>query len=142
MSINVAKLRDRISAESSFFSAEIINDSVIRALRQAGDSPYAVYYFDLAQNLPDSQEALTQYQDQVLGKQYFEGRKSLQWSNYLYFVTSPQRLASGALQASKELIERDRNYARKFVISENEIDSVIKPSLLCPERPSGELHHN
>src|SRR4051812_32231802 len=113
MTMNIAQFKDRISAEGSFTSAEIINDSIIRALRTAGDSPYAVYYFDLAQNLPDSQENLTKYQDRVLGKQYFEGRKSLQWSNYLYFVTSPERLASGALQRSKELIERDRNYARK-----------------------------
>jgi exonuclease SbcC len=138
MSINIAQFKDRISAESGFTSAEIISDSIIRALRTAGDSPYAVFYFDLAQDLPDSQENLTKYQDRVLGKQYFEGRKSLQWSNYLYFVTSKERLASGALQSSKELIERDRNYARKFVISEDEFESVIKPSSLAASSASPE----
>lgn len=132
MNLNVSQLRERLAAEVGFTSVEQVNDSIIRSTRQSGEFPFAVYYFDIAQDLPGTQETLTKYQDRVIGSHYFEGRKSLQWSNYLYFITSGDRLASGELRQTKELIEHDRSYARKFVISEEELDSVLKPPVVVP----------
>jgi hypothetical protein len=90
MIISVSQLRDRVAV--LFPDVEQVDDSVIRFTKKVGDQPYAVYYLDIAQNLPNSQETLTKYQDRVIGSHYFEGRKSLQWSNYLYFITSRDRL--------------------------------------------------
>lgn len=132
MNLNVSQLRERLAAEDGFTSVEQVNDSIIRSTRKSGKSPFAVYYFDIAQDLPGTQETLTKYQDRVIGSHYFEGSKSLQWSNYLYFITSGDRLASGELRQTKELIEHDRSYARKFVISEDELDSVLKPLVVLP----------
>ena len=111
MSLTVSGLRERLSAQ--FADVQQVDDSVIRFTRKAGDLPFAVYYLDIAPDLPKTQEKLTKYQDRVIGPHYFEGRKSLQWSNYLYFVTSGDRLATKDVRQAKDLIERDRSYARK-----------------------------
>lgn len=125
MSLSISKLRERVAAR--FPDVEQVDDSIIRFTRKAGEAPFAVYYFDVAEDLPRTQEMLTKYQDRVVGSNYFEGAKSLQWSNYLYFVTSADRLASSQVRQAKDLIERDRSYARKFVISEDELDFVLVP---------------
>jgi len=111
-------------------------------MRTAGELPFAVYYLDVAQQLPSSEEMLTKYQDQLIGIHYFEGRRSLQWNNYLYFVISNDRLATREILAAKQLIESDRKYARKFVISEEELDSLLIPPNIVPRettRPSANV---
>lgn len=127
MSLNITQLSERVAGEAGFSSVEQVNDSIIRSTRKFKGRPFAVYYFDLAQELPGTPDTLAKYQDQVIGKHYFDGEKSLQWSNYLYFITSKNSLESGKVRDARILIERDRNYARKFVISEEELYSVLKP---------------
>ncbi len=128
MSLNIAQLKERVASRFSDF--EQVEDSVIRFTKKAGEHAFAVCYLDVAQDLPGTEESLTKYQDRVIGKHYFEGGKSIQWNNYLYFVTSGDRLATNEARQAKELIERDRTYARKFVISEEELDSVLTQPLI------------
>src|ERR1035441_1795302 len=135
MTLNIAQLREHVAAH--FPHAKQVGDSIVRFTRDAGKEPFAVYYFDIAQDLPTTQETLTKYQDRVIGTHFFEGRTSLQWSNYLYFVTSGERLASSEVRRAKDLIERDRSYARKFVIAEEELDSVLAPSVIAPRADTG-----
>lgn len=134
MSLTISQLRERVAAQ--FSDVQQVSDSVVRFTRKAGDLPFAVYYLDITPDLPKTQEKLTTYQDRVIGPHYFEGRKSLQWSNYLYFVTSGERLATKEVREVKDLIERDRSYARKFIISEEELDSVLNPAVVAPVDPS------
>lgn len=128
MTLDIAQLRERVATH--FSDVEQLDESTLRYVRKAGDRPFAVYYLDITEDLPKTQDTLTKYQDQIIGAHYFEGRKSLQRSNYLYFITSRDRFASKSVREAKELIERDRNYARKFVISEEEIDAVLTPPLV------------
>jgi DNA repair protein SbcC/Rad50 len=130
MSISIGQLRERVAKR--FPDVEQVGDSIIRSVRRAGKKPFAVYYFDIAQNLPETQETLTSYQDQVIGARYFEGEKSLQWSNYLFFITDRTLIENDKVRHARELIERDRSYARKFVISEDELDSVLSPAAISP----------
>ncbi len=130
MIISVSQLRDRVAV--LFPDVEQVDNSVIRFTKKVGDQPYAVYYLDIAHDLPNSQETLTKYQDRVIGSHYFEGRKSLQWSNYLYFITSRDRLMIDEVIDAKKLIERDRSYARKFVIPEEELELVLTPPVITP----------
>jgi len=128
MTLNVTQLRDHMA--HCFSDVEQVADSVVRATRKSGDSPFAVYYIDIGEQLPSTPEALTHYQDRVIGKHYFEGRKSLQWSNYLYFVVSEEQSRSGAIRQARILIEGDRAYARKFVVAERDLDAAIQSPLL------------
>ena len=130
MSISISQLRDRVAAQ--FKDVEQVDESIIRYTRKMGDLPFAVYYLDVAEDLPGTSETLTKYQDRVIGRHYFEGEKSLQWSNYLYFITDRKHLESSQVRQAKELIEHDRSYARKFVIAEEELDSVLAPSMVEP----------
>jgi len=139
MTLSILQLRERVTSESGFFGTEEISDSIVRSTRRAGELPFAVYYFDIGEELPNTEATLTEYQDQVIGRRYFEGKKSLQWNNYLYFLRSRERLASSEVRKAKELIEQDRTYARKFVIAEDDIDAVVAPPVVTPVRPTPQI---
>ncbi|MCJ7624628.1 MAG: hypothetical protein MUO76_14095, partial [Anaerolineaceae bacterium] len=133
MSLNFNEMKERFSAR--FPDMQQVEDSIIRFTKKADDKPYAVYYLDFAKDLPGTQQKLNEYQDRVIGRYYFEGPPSLQWSNYLYFITSEELLAKSEMRQAKELIERDRSYARKFVITtEEELDAILSPiTIVTPD---------
>lgn len=125
------ELQQKVTAR--FSDAKTIENGVIRFVRKLNDHPFAVCYLALDADLPNDEQELTQYQDRVVGGLYFEGATSLQWSNYLYFITSTQRLGSQKVQRAKEFIERNRSYARKFVVSDRELDQILAPPVATPE---------
>ena len=132
MSLNFNETKERVAAQ--FDDIQLIEDSIIRFTKKADQKPYAVYYLDFAKDLPETQEKLDKYQDRVIGQYYFEGRPSLQWSNYLYFITGEELFAKSEMRQAKELIERDRSYARKFVIKEGALDSILSPlTIVTPD---------
>lgn len=130
MTLSVSKIREQIA--SWYSDCEEVDNTVIRFTRKTGGIPFAVCYLDVTDNLPTTQELLTRYQDRVVGSRYFEGEKSLQWNNYLYFVISPDRMATAEVRQARALIERDRSYARKYVISGDEIESALGPQQFIP----------
>lgn len=131
MNLNIPRLKELVS--TNFSDVQQIDDSVIRITKKAGELPFAVYYFDVGEELPGTKKELIKYLDRVIGSHYFQGQKSLQWNNYLYFVTSEVRLKNNKVIQTKKLIESDRTYARKFVISEDELDSILTPKIITPE---------
>ncbi|MBW2739211.1 MAG: hypothetical protein JRE64_10275 [Deltaproteobacteria bacterium] len=113
MTLNISQLQERL-VRANFYDFRQVNDSIIRSTRKDNDKAFAVYYFDISQELPWTKEKLTKYQ----------------WNNYLYFITSRDAFKSKELLKTKELIENDRIYTRKFVISEEELNSVLKPKIV------------
>lgn len=138
MTLTISELQEQLTAK--FNDVQRVDTSVLRFVRSAAASPFAVYYLDLTDSLPQTVAALTAYQDRVIGRHYFDGPASLQWSNYLYFVTSAERLADTGITSAKNLIERDRTYARKFVISEDELPSILDNRVV--EAPAVRPHEN
>jgi DNA repair protein SbcC/Rad50 len=126
LTLNIAQLREHLA--HTFSDVEQVEPSVVRFTRKGATEPFAVYYVDIDSDLPDTPDALTRYQDRVIGKRYFEGRQSLQWSTYLYFVVSDEQARGPAVQTARVLIELDRTYARKFVIPESELDAALQVS--------------
>lgn len=139
MNLNINQLRNRL--ENRFTNIQQIDESILRCIRRSNETPFAVYYFDLGQELPSTDELLRDYQDNVIGRHYFEDRKSLQWSNYLYFILNRDRIESDEINRIKTSIENDRRYARKFVITEEDIDSVLDPVVVAPtaDAPTGNI---
>lgn len=129
--LSFTELQQKVAAR--FSDAKAVEDGVIRFVRKLNDRPFAVCYLALNADLPTDEEELSQYQDRVVGGLYFDGGTSLQWSNYLYFITSAQRFGSKKVQRAKEFIERNRAYARKFVVSEQELDQILTPPVAAPE---------
>lgn len=126
--LTVSELRDRIGRD--FPDVKQVSDTAVRFFRVMDKTAYAVCYVDVAKQLPATMEALTSYQDRVIGQYYFEGPRSLQWSNYLYFLQPEDVLDDPATVDAKHLIETDRTYARKFVLPEEQLDEVLKPPLI------------
>jgi DNA repair exonuclease SbcCD ATPase subunit len=120
MKVSVEYIFQKLSQR--FPDLEQVDDGVIRFERKAGARPFAVCYVDVSAQIPDSSAALNEYQDRVVARHYFGGSKSLQWSNYLYFLVDT--LPS---QEAKAIVERDRKYARKFVVTETELDAALSP---------------
>ena len=129
MTLSVSELQKRVA--SQFSDVQIVDESIIRFTKTSGKNPFAVCYLDITDNLPETVDTLSKYQDRVIGMHYFEGSKSLQWNNYLYFIISGDRLEKKEVRQAKALIENDRKYARKFVIVEDQIDSVLKPPVVA-----------
>jgi exonuclease SbcC len=120
MTVSIEHIRSKLSPR--FPELEQVADSVVRFERKAGERPFAVCYVDVSAEIPGTTEALDAYQDRIVARHYFAGRKSLQWSNYLYFVVDTQ-----PSQQTKAVVERDRKYARKFILTEAELDTALTP---------------
>jgi DNA repair protein SbcC/Rad50 len=125
--VDLSSLRQRVA--SVHHDVRQVSEWVLQFTRRMDNVPFAVCYLDVGPSLPETQQALTEYQDRIIGAHYFSGPKSLQWNNYLYFVVSPAQLERREARRARQLIEADRRYARKFVISEPELDSVIRPGV-------------
>lgn len=118
-----------------------IGDSILRVVRKLGDSPIAAYFFDFSEHLPITNAELDDYQDRYIGPDYFAADKSLQWNSYLYFVIRKQLLSGKDVPQLRNTIENDRRYARKFVITPEELESVLTPTAVTEtgRHPSGDI---
>ncbi len=125
MTLTIAQLRDRLG--NRFDEAEQVDTAIVRFTRKANGQAFALYYVDIGLALPATADELAAYQDRVIGAKYFDGKKSLQWSNYLYFVVSDDSASKKDIQAAKTLIESDRTYARKYVVADSELEAALEP---------------
>ena len=57
MTLDIARLRKRVATK--FPNVEQVEDSILRFTKGLEGTPYAVYYLDIAQDFPSSQEMLT-----------------------------------------------------------------------------------
>ncbi|MBC8553520.1 MAG: AAA family ATPase, partial [Candidatus Brocadiales bacterium] len=132
MSLNIIQVKERFIAQ--YPDMQQVDDTIIRFTKRVDQIPYAIYYLDFSEDIPKTEEKLSKYQDRVIGRYYFEGRPSLQWSNYLYFIASQELLNKMEVKQAKEFIESERSYARKFVITEEELNTILTPlSVLSPD---------
>ncbi|SFM28883.1 hypothetical protein [Methanolobus profundi] len=130
MNLTLEQIKKRIS--DYYFDVQQVDDTIIRFTKMDGGNPYAICYLDLVEHLPKTPEEINNYQDGVIGPYYFEGKKSLQWNNYLYFILDEERLSEPDILKARKLIESNRTYARKLVISEDKLDSILPPANIIP----------
>lgn len=130
---------DHISAilRRRYPDLEPVTDQVFRGVDVHEGRPYAIRYFDLRDDLGSTSQRLRDYQDSLLGPTYYErdAQSDLRWNYYLYFIVDRRRLAEGAFLRAKTLVEADREYARKIVISDNDIESFVQAGAPIEESP-------
>lgn len=104
-----------------------ISPNILCTMDRYHEKPYAVRYFDLSDKIASHSERLNEYLEKVIGEDYFDTKRpiDLRWNNYLYFVTSDQYQNDKDFLHAKSIIESDREYARKFVISESNLPKYI-----------------
>lgn len=112
--------------ERKYPHLERVADAVFRGVDEYNGNPFAIRYFDLNDDLLSTAERLHQYQDRLLGTSYFDidSKADLRWNHYLYFVTAKPHIDQAFLRA-KAAVESDREYARKIVVTEEELDGVL-----------------
>ena len=128
----VAKLEQR------YPDLERVGDKVFRGTDLYEGRPYAIRYFDLRDDLLVTAGHLHDYQNRLLGASYFDSKAKpdLRWNHYLYFVTSSPGFDHPHLLA-KTAVESDREYARKLVITETELDRILADPTFAAEPSSG-----
>ena len=104
-----------------------VSKHIFRATDTYDSRTYAVRYFDLRDALVPTARDLSSYQDSLLSKDYFSphSESDLRWNYYLYFVTSQANCADIPFMKARAAVEADRHYARKRVISEADLDSLL-----------------
>ena len=135
--IEVAKVEEKL--RTKYGNLEYIADGVFRAVDEYAGRGYAIRYFDLADDLIGKVDRLREYQEEILSDTYFSDKSftDLRWNHYLYFITSKAAAQNNAFARAKAKAETDREYARKTVILENDIDSLlIEPPVAVQEMPA------
>jgi len=123
--IDIAAVEKKI--RTKYHNLERVSNSVFRAVDKYSNRQYAVRYFDLSDQLISKAEHLREYQEEVISDEYFSAKTpiDLRWNHYLYFVASKQASENPEFARAKSTVEADREYARKTVIMEGELDTLL-----------------
>ncbi|WP_320837995.1 hypothetical protein [Zhongshania sp.] len=123
--MNIQSAREKLGRKLTNVSE--VAAGVIRGTRRNNERDIAAYVFDLNNRLPETVGALSSYLDEVMGPAYFDKDASpdLRWNNYLYFVVGKGTASNQTFQVTKRNVEADRSYARKFVVTEEDLDRVL-----------------
>lgn len=125
---SMAAAREVVSRQ--FQNVTQLDDQVIRGEKLHENKVYAIAYVDLADDIVTRANHLGEFQERVLGEDFFQSTDQLRWNNYLYIVAGPKSIASAGYLDAKSRIEADKDYARKRVVSEGELVELLGDSKL------------
>jgi len=117
---------------TSFDRVENLSEDLVRGERHFKGKPFAVAYMDLSDSIVKRSETLTQFQEELLGSKYFGVDSDLRWNSYLYLWAGPNSIKHESFAIAKERIERDRHYARKFVVTKDDLTNRLTAPALAP----------
>lgn len=123
---------------------ERIDDYVLRGVKRYKNRPYAVFYIDISNNVEERAKQLTQFQDRVLGRRFFNEGDDLRWNSYLLFLADKNHFSRQSFARARSIVEADRNYARKFVIPEDELAASLDsrlPAQGVSQLPTSDVLH-
>ncbi|QJQ03451.1 hypothetical protein C798_25405 [Herbaspirillum rubrisubalbicans Os34] len=106
-------------------SVEDVDQTVVRGERVHDGKCFAIAYVDLADDVVGRANGLREFQERILGGDYFDSPGDLRWNKYIYIVAGPKSVERPEFQSAKAFIEADEDFARKRVISEDELASVL-----------------
>ncbi|MCO4861258.1 AAA family ATPase [Cupriavidus sp. WGlv3] len=122
------------AVKSHFHNVTEVQEGVLRVERTYAEKAFAVLYFDFNDNLLERVEDLRSYQETLIGPDYFDTSETLRWNNYLYFIAGLNSQSSSEYANIKARIEANKDYARKYVLSANELLDVLAESpLFAPQ---------
>lgn len=102
-----------------------VEEGVVRAERLYEGKCYAMAYVDLADDVVGRAKELQDFQERILGDDFFGTSGDLRWNKYLYIVAGPKSLNDDGFEEAKATIESDKEYARKRVVSEEELGALL-----------------
>ncbi len=119
-------------------AVEEVDEAVVRGERLHAGKCFAVAYIDLADNVVGRAQSLREFQERILGEDFFNSPGDLRWNKYIYFVAGPKSVEQPGFQRAKAVIEADEDFARKRVVSEDELASVLGAAQYFTPSPSSQ----
>ena len=98
-----------------------LGNGVLRGDRKYFEKTFATAYIDLSDDIVARSRNLAKFQEELLGESFFEGEGNQRWNSYLYFWAGPRSTEDALFQEAKSRIETDRHFARKFVLTEEDL---------------------
>lgn len=106
-------------AKSVFNQIEPISENLYRAeLNFKSERPAGVFYLDFSDEIRTRN--IEEYQESILAEDYFSNSGSLQWNYYLIL------LQDEIDKSKRSAIEKNDQFARKFVFNEEEFNDYFK----------------
>jgi exonuclease SbcC len=102
-----------------------VEEAVVRGERLHHGKCFAVTYVDLADDVVSRAQDLREFQERILGEDYFNSPGDLRWNNYIYIVAGPNSVSQPDFLRAKAVIEADEDFARKRVVTEDELASLL-----------------
>ncbi|MBS3017538.1 DNA replication and repair protein RecF [Comamonas sp. PE63] len=102
-----------------------VDEAVVRGEKRFGEHAYAIAYVDFADEVIQRSQQLRDFQERILGDDFFDAPGDLRWNKYLYLVAGPNSTSNPQFAAAKAAIEADRDYARKRVVSAEDLESLL-----------------
>lgn len=102
-----------------------VDEAVVRGEKRFGGQAYAIAYVDFADEVVQRSQQLRDFQERILGDDFFDAPGDLRWNKYLYLVAGPNSTSNPQFAAAKAAIEADRDYARKRVVSAEDLESLL-----------------
>lgn len=121
--LELQSVREKVVALLS--DVQNIDETVVRGERCHEGKCYAIAYVDLADNVVGRAGELYDFQERILGDDFFGTPGDLRWNKYLYIVAGPKSLRHEGFEKAKATIESDKEYARKRVVSEEELEALL-----------------
>ncbi|RZS86403.1 AAA family ATPase [Pigmentiphaga kullae] len=117
-----------------------VDDSVVRGEKKLGEQTYAVAYVDFADEVVERSLHLRNFQERILADDFFDSPGDLRWNKYLYIIAGPNSRKNPQFSAAKAIIEADKDYARKRVISEADLESLLGGAKLFETAECGDAY--
>lgn len=130
--IEMATVRQALGGQ--FSNITEVAEGIVRGERLYGDKRFAVAYVDFSDDIVHRANDLRSFQEKLLGADYFSSPDQLRWSSYLYFVAGPRSIETEGFDDAKASIEANRDYARKFVLSPDDMLWILRDSPLFVPR--------
>ncbi len=126
--MNIDALAPRLAKSFPRCTKVSETSDIFRCERVYKDTPRSVYFFKAGSDVPTSEELSRIHQD-VVGPSYFLAKDASRWNHFLVFVAEDQRRTSLEFQAKCRQFEANKDYARKLVVYDSELDEFIDRSI-------------
>lgn len=123
--MNVEHIKDVIA--HSYGEITAYGKQLFKVTRKHNNRPLGVYFFDCTNHLAKTDFDLDAYQESLLTQEFYQQRASLQWNIYLYFLCEESAYSDLLESGRISEIESNREYARKYVITEDRLETELVP---------------
>lgn len=107
-----------------------VNENIFKTVKKYNNDPLAVYYFDISENIINTDYDINYYQERYISEDYYTHPGYLQWNYYLIYICSPENIR----KINKIEVEKNKIYTRKFVVTPQELTS-LPPFLKNSDEP-------